>query len=99
MQQGCGVNAYCSNVDGVAECRCDPGFSGDGEICTDINECQEEGELADECDEIAVCSNYEGGYTCECRPGFLLVGGRDCEGEIALFKKEKKRIRSNRDLW
>ena len=33
-------NAQCTLGDGSFTCACNPGFSGDGRYCFDINECE-----------------------------------------------------------
>ena len=57
------------------ECVCQTGFTGNGIICTDINECKT-GEAY--CFEHRVCINTMGSYRCECSQGFRynLVPGR-----------------------
>ena len=44
--------------------------AGSGQ-CSDINECELEGEGAHECDGNATCSNSIGNYTCACKYGFI----------------------------
>ncbi|XP_070683739.1 nidogen-1-like [Pempheris klunzingeri] len=58
--------AFCSYTGGSAfVCSCLPGFVGDGRVCRDVDECQQE-----RCHRDASCSNTQGSYTCQCRPGF-----------------------------
>ncbi|XP_042243705.1 nidogen-1-like [Thunnus thynnus] len=58
--------ALCSYSGGSAYvCSCLPGFAGDGRVCRDVDECQQ-----DRCHRDAVCSNTQGSFTCQCRPGF-----------------------------
>ncbi|XP_029009403.1 nidogen-1-like [Betta splendens] len=58
--------AVCSYRGGSAyACSCLPGFVGDGRMCQDSDECQQ-----DPCHRDALCSNAHGSYTCQCRPGF-----------------------------
>ncbi|XP_071379455.1 LOW QUALITY PROTEIN: nidogen-1-like [Centroberyx affinis] len=58
--------AQCSYTGGSAYiCSCLPGFLGDGRVCRDVDECQQE-----RCHREAVCSNTQGSFTCQCRPGF-----------------------------
>ncbi|CAH1277418.1 NID1, partial [Branchiostoma lanceolatum] len=55
-------------------CECLPGYSGDGRVCTDMDEC----DLLDPaCDPNARCINTFGSYRCECAPGFV-GDGRTC---------------------
>ncbi|CAB4003939.1 3-oxoacyl-[acyl-carrier- ] synthase, mitochondrial [Paramuricea clavata] len=70
----CDENAICNNTDGSFVCRCHSGFSGDGFICTDINEC-----FTAPCHKNATCLNTVGSYSCTCRGGFR-GDGYDCGG-------------------
>ena len=49
------------------ECVCQKGFTGNGIICTDINECKTGGECFFEHE---LCINTLGSYSCECSRGF-----------------------------
>ncbi|TRY83859.1 hypothetical protein DNTS_030091 [Danionella cerebrum] len=46
-------------------CSCLPGFTGDGRVCHDIDECQ-----PGRCHSDAICYNTQGSFSCQCRPGF-----------------------------
>ncbi|MEM9693534.1 MAG: EGF domain-containing protein, partial [Myxococcota bacterium] len=70
----CGANATCTDVIDGWTCACDPGYAGDGTMCTDIDEC---GEATDRCSSDATCTNTVGGHTCECDAGFT-GDGRVC---------------------
>uniref|UniRef100_A0A3Q4GVY4 Nidogen 1b n=1 Tax=Neolamprologus brichardi TaxID=32507 RepID=A0A3Q4GVY4_NEOBR len=59
--------ALCRYTGGSAYiCSCLPGFEGDGRVCRDVDECQQQ----DRCHAEASCSNTQGSFTCQCRPGF-----------------------------
>ena len=80
-ESGCNEpDSMCTIEDGEALCMCITGYDGDGETCVDINECEETGNLAANCDVNAICRNYDGGFMCECLPGFI-GNGYYCEGE------------------
>ncbi|XP_066506152.1 pro-epidermal growth factor isoform X1 [Hoplias malabaricus] len=64
----CDVNAQCVLVDGGAVCRCVSGYTGDGKICVDIDECS--ADLAECVSVLSECVNTAGGYFCQCRAGF-----------------------------
>ena len=76
----CHQNATCMNTQGSFTCDCNPGFSGDGVDCMDIDECLL-GE--DNCDieQRANCINLVGSYDCECRRGYE-GNGSTCVGKL-----------------
>ena len=58
-------------------CKCDGGYTGDGKLCKDVDEC----ELGtDQCSDNAICENNKGYYTCTCKEGFI-GDGFDCKGK------------------
>lgn len=62
----CPENSVCNNTSGSFFCECSHGFMdlyGDGHICEDINECEE-----NVCDQL--CSNIHGSFECSCYPGY-----------------------------
>ncbi|KAL6479722.1 hypothetical protein MHYP_G00107550 [Metynnis hypsauchen] len=64
----CDVNAQCVLEDVGAVCRCLSGFTGDGQVCVDIDECTVG---FAECMSVrSECVNTAGGYFCQCRSGF-----------------------------
>ncbi|GAB1288109.1 Pro-epidermal growth factor [Apodemus speciosus] len=65
---GCGSHARCVSDGETAECQCLKGFAGDGNQCSDIDEC----ELASsDCPTVSSrCINTEGGYVCRCSEGY-----------------------------
>jgi hypothetical protein len=74
----CSVYAECiveSDSSNGYYCQCKPGFEGDGNTCTDVNEC-EEGTAY--CSQLAQCYNLLGNYDCKCLPPHV-GDGRDCQ--------------------
>ncbi|XP_055972618.1 pro-epidermal growth factor [Sorex fumeus] len=64
--QGCGPNAQCKFLGENATCRCLEGFTEDGKLCVDLDECQRGTHT---CGENATCANTEGSYRCLHAPG------------------------------
>jgi len=64
---GCNVNATCAQAGTGRTCICKSGFSGDGQSCTDVNECQTNN---GGCHTNATCTNTTGSRTCACKSGF-----------------------------
>ncbi|KAA0709466.1 Pro-epidermal growth factor [Triplophysa tibetana] len=64
----CGVNAQCTLEGGRALCQCVRGFTADGRLCVDIDECKEG--LAECSSSHSHCVNTAGGYFCQCKTGF-----------------------------
>ncbi|XP_072172525.1 uncharacterized protein [Diadema setosum] len=60
-------NGECHNTDGSYYCTCLPGYTGNGDICSDINECFND---ANNCTQV--CINEEPGFTCACFEGYNL---------------------------
>ena len=56
----------------------DSGFRGNGENCTDNDECANGSHT---CDYNAICSNNVGSYTCECVDGFTGDGKTCTDGD------------------
>ncbi|XP_072899158.1 pro-epidermal growth factor isoform X1 [Hemitrygon akajei] len=67
----CDLNAQCIVSEGIARCQCLEGFTGQGNICKDIDECKTG---VHSCDENAFCTNTDGSYTCTCYKGFIGTG-------------------------
>jgi hypothetical protein len=69
----CDIAAACSNTDTLDPiCTCPDGYTGDGKICLDINEC-----FSGLCDLAADCTNTIGSYTCACKGGYT-GDGKTC---------------------
>ncbi|XP_072172523.1 uncharacterized protein [Diadema setosum] len=60
-------NGECQNTDGSYYCTCHPGYTGNGDICTDINECFND---ANNCTQV--CINEDPGFSCACFEGYIL---------------------------
>ncbi|CAH3196204.1 unnamed protein product, partial [Porites evermanni] len=69
----CHQNAICTNTIGSYSCRCSVGYTGDGLLCRDVDECSS----GHQCDSSATCCNADGSYTCTCNSGFT-GDGRTC---------------------
>ncbi|XP_032316825.1 LOW QUALITY PROTEIN: uromodulin [Camelus ferus] len=72
----CHSNATCK-LDGVATtCSCQEGFTGDGLVCMDLDECDLPG--AHNCSADSSCVNTPGSYACVCPDGFRLSPELGC---------------------
>ncbi|XP_035679474.1 mucin-like protein [Branchiostoma floridae] len=66
-----------ANISGYECGPCPTGFSGDGETCEDINECNAT-DSGQTCAQI--CVNYPGSFTCDCHSGYQLNDdGLNCD--------------------
>ena len=65
-RQECSDDATCSEDD-PHECSCKPGFSGDGLVCDNINECDDG---SHNCSIHATCNDNKGSYLCQCKEWF-----------------------------
>lgn len=76
----CHPDADCINTIGSYQCRCRPGFTGNGRQCQspqmDVNECAQG---RNNCSSNAICIDRPNGFTCQCRPGFS-GDGVTCDG-------------------
>ncbi|XP_050299870.1 nidogen [Anthonomus grandis grandis] len=61
----CDSNAQCHNTEGSYQCLCNPGFEGDGKICSPVNTCANIS-----CRENAQCVQSGEVAECRCLPGF-----------------------------
>ncbi|XP_035685206.1 flocculation protein FLO11-like [Branchiostoma floridae] len=69
----CDANANCIRADdGKASCACASGYTGDGTVCWDEDECR-----SAPCADVSNsrCVNTVGSYHCACVPGYVKTGG------------------------
>ncbi|XP_042522579.1 uromodulin [Dipodomys spectabilis] len=72
----CHSNATCMMDGVVTTCSCQEGFTGDGLVCEDVDECAIPEEY--NCSANTSCVNTLGSYECVCPDGFYLVPGLGC---------------------
>ncbi|KAF3815824.1 hypothetical protein GH733_016226, partial [Mirounga leonina] len=72
----CHSNATCMEDGTVTTCSCQVGFTGNGLVCVDLDECVIPG--AHNCSEDSSCVNMPGSYLCTCPDGFRLTPGLGC---------------------
>ncbi|XP_036124968.1 pro-epidermal growth factor isoform X2 [Molossus molossus] len=65
---GCGPHSQCVSEGEVAMCQCLRGFSGDGKVCSDIDECELGTTVCPH--PSSECINTEGGHVCRCSEGY-----------------------------
>ncbi|GCC26490.1 pro-epidermal growth factor isoform X2 [Chiloscyllium punctatum] len=75
----CDLNAQCVAPGGISRCQCLEGFTGNGTVCSDIDECATGASLCSR--HLADCINIEGSYVCKCHPGYS-GDGLLCHGVI-----------------
>jgi len=68
----CDENATCNDLDEGYECICIVGYTGDGKVCVDVDECAEEGQGV--CPDLMYCVNLPGSFACKCMSGTEPVG-------------------------
>ncbi|XP_035525395.1 pro-epidermal growth factor [Morone saxatilis] len=71
----CDVNAQCLVNAGSPTCLCLEGFTGDGQLCVDIDECKQG---THKCDNNAECQNTLGKHLCKCQAGYH-GNGKTCQ--------------------
>ncbi|KAI5139999.1 Uromodulin [Manis pentadactyla] len=72
----CHSNATCMEDGAATTCSCQEGFTGNGLVCMDLDECAILG--AHNCSGDSSCVNTPGSYTCVCPEGFHLNPGLGC---------------------
>ncbi|XP_029175623.1 nidogen-2 isoform X2 [Nylanderia fulva] len=79
----CHPYAQCIYVTstGDYECRCNPGYEGDGMECTKTDECNDNSD----CEENERCTYHpiSSRYECTCNPGFSLVDDRCVQSDCS----------------
>ncbi|XP_051021530.1 pro-epidermal growth factor [Acomys russatus] len=66
--EGCGSHARCVSEGETAVCQCLRGFSGDENLCSDVDECELGSSTCPPTS--SKCVNTEGGYVCRCSEGY-----------------------------
>eukprot|EP00933_Yihiella_yeosuensis_P067926 TRINITY_DN7308_c0_g1_i1.p1 TRINITY_DN7308_c0_g1~~TRINITY_DN7308_c0_g1_i1.p1 ORF type:complete len:1115 (+),score=210.69 TRINITY_DN7308_c0_g1_i1:163-3507(+) len=64
----CHANATCSNTNGSFTCLCGAGWTGNGTVCSDVDEC-----TTNKCASVSagsICTNTIGSYNCDCAAGW-----------------------------
>ena len=61
------IERPCNPFQGGHECHCKIGYSGDGLVCNDLDECNAD---TNNCHEDADCVNHPVGYDCTCKIGY-----------------------------
>uniref|UniRef100_A0A8C6QTC1 Uromodulin n=1 Tax=Nannospalax galili TaxID=1026970 RepID=A0A8C6QTC1_NANGA len=72
----CHSNATCLADGAATTCSCQEGFTGDGLVCEDLDECATP--EAHNCSANSSCVNTLGSYDCVCLDGFRLTPGLGC---------------------
>lgn len=65
---GCSAQARCVTEGEDATCQCLKGFAGDGNLCSDIDECELGTSVCPPTS--SECINTEGGHVCRCSEGY-----------------------------
>ena len=90
----CDINARCTVDKNVVTCQCKRGYTGDGYVCENNNDCLvtssgQESPVRNPCMNGGVCIDEIGHYICECTTGY--IGARYvpcCIFQIILIYKD-----------
>merc|ERR1711877_87284 len=92
----CSANASCTNVSGRAKCKCNAGFTGDGQNCEKEDPCKTNN---GGCSADASCTRVdEDKVKCSCKAGFT-GDGKKCEKEAEEEKKEDEEEAGDLCTW
>ena len=98
----CHAEASCepTGLRGEYACACGAGYTGDGRLCSDVDECAR-GEH--DCGPGASCVDIDGSFLCACAPGYLPTADeKDCtSGWVAAARGDQHTcgIRVDGSLW
>ena len=73
----CSASANCTDTFGSYECTCSVGYTGDGYLCEDVDECSN----TTACHQYAHCNNTVGSFICSCTDGYS-GDGMTCNGRV-----------------
>jgi len=71
----CAPDATCADTSGGVACTCNPGFTGDGMTCSDVDECAAS---PSPCAVHAACTNGPSSFACACDADFTGDGTSYC---------------------
>eukprot|EP00933_Yihiella_yeosuensis_P070771 TRINITY_DN78936_c0_g1_i1.p1 TRINITY_DN78936_c0_g1~~TRINITY_DN78936_c0_g1_i1.p1 ORF type:complete len:1155 (+),score=147.67 TRINITY_DN78936_c0_g1_i1:493-3465(+) len=93
----CGTGAVCVNTVGSFKCECVPGYWGDGNTCTNIDECAKS---IDNCFWKKSCTDTVGSFICKCPEGFR-NGNPKANGTVCIGNQsvEVGMINTQRIAW
>lgn len=69
--EACDENATCTIEEDMPVCTCNEGWTGPGDICINVDECDEG---TDDCDVNATCTDVPGSFECECNEYYTGTG-------------------------
>lgn len=84
------IEARAASLSAMFECRCRPGFAGNGRLCRDVDECADPKLNACRAPS-SYCVNLAGGHQCRCRPGFQEISDHDAAANGSGEKGGQKR--------